>query len=83
MEKLEDRGIIRPPTSTWAPDVCVTARKKDGTVLRVCQNYRALNALKKTDIGGLGDVQNIFDRLRMSEKYYSALDFRVFPNRHR
>lgn len=71
VEKLEKRGIIRPSTSTWAAE-CVTVRKKDGTV-RICQDYRALNALMKTDSGGLGDVQAIFDRLRGS-KYFSALD---------
>lgn len=65
VEKLDKCGIIRPSTWTWAAE-WVTVRKKDGTV-RVCQDYRALNALKKTDSGGLGDFQAVFDRLRGSK----------------
>lgn len=41
--------------------------------MRVCQEYRALNALMKTDSGCLGDVEAIIDRL-LGSNYFSALD---------
>lgn len=41
--------------------------------MRVCQEYRALNALMKTDSGGLGDVRALIDRL-LGSNYFSALD---------
>ena len=38
-------------------------RKKDGTA-RVCQDYRGLNTLPKSDSRGLGDIQSIFDGVK-------------------
>jgi len=55
-------GAIRRSTSAWAAN-CVVVRKKDGTA-RVCQDYRGLNASLKSDSGGLGDIQSIFDGMK-------------------
>ena len=55
-------GAIRRSTSAWAAN-CVVVRKKDETA-RVCQDYRRLNTLLKSDNGGLGDIQNIFDGMK-------------------
>ena len=52
-------GAICKSTSAWAAD-CVVVRKNDGTAM-VCQDYRGLNTLLKSDRGGLGDIQSIFD----------------------
>ena len=69
--KLHERGIIRPSHSAFAA-ACVCIRKKDGT-LRLCQDYRRLNAIIATDSGGLGDILSIFDRVKGSG-YYSSID---------
>ena len=55
-------GAIRKSTSAWASN-CVVVRKKDGTA-RVCQDYRGLSALLKSDSGGLGDIQSTFDGMK-------------------
>lgn len=61
VKKLADRGIFCKSTSTWAAR-CVTVRKKDGT-LRLCQDYRTLNSCMRTDSGGLGNTQEMLQRL--------------------
>ena len=58
---LAEAGINRKSTSAWAAR-CVTVRKKDGS-LRLCQEYRLHISCMKTDSGGLGDIQGIFERL--------------------
>ena len=60
--KQYQTGAIRRSTSAWAAN-CVVVRKKDGTA-RVCQDYRGLNASLKSDSGGLGDIQSIFDGMK-------------------
>lgn len=69
--KLYERGIIEPSTSLWAA-VCVTVRKKEGT-LRLCQDYRRLNYLRELDSGGLGDMQRIFGGLK-GIKYFTSIN---------
>ena len=71
VEKLTERGIIRPSNSQWAAQV-VCVRKSDGT-LRLCVDWRKLNALLKTDSGGLGDIQRIFSNLK-GKKYFTQMD---------
>lgn len=63
--------LIRPfAFERVAQCVCVT--KKNGT-LRLCQDCRKLNMLMKTDSGGLGDSQSIFDRLHGST-FFTTID---------
>ena len=61
VEKLHKSGAIVPSTSQYA-SCCHTVRKKDGTV-RVIQDFRGLNALLKTQSGGLGDILTIHDEM--------------------
>ena len=42
VQKMREKGIIRPLFSSYAAPVC-PVRKRDGT-LRLCIDYRALNA---------------------------------------
>lgn len=58
---LAQRDITLKSTSAWAVP-CVAVRKSDGT-LRLCQDYRVLNQLMKTDSVGQGDIQSVFDRI--------------------
>ena len=71
VDKLTERGIIRPSNSQWAAQV-VCVRKSDGT-LRLCVDWRKLNALLKTDSGGLGDIQRIFSNLK-GKTYFTQMD---------
>ena len=77
---LAKRDIIRRSSSAWTAR-CVTLPKKDGT-LRLCQDYRALNNRTKTDSGGLGDMQGIFQRCQGCS-WFTSIDLaRVFPAAH-
>ena len=68
ISKLLDRGIICPSKSPWAAQVlCV--RKKDGT-MRLCVDWRRLNARLIVDGGGLGDMQSIFSSLK-GKRYFT------------
>ena len=71
IQKMLDRGIIRPSTSPWAAQ-CLCVKKKDGT-LRLCVDWRALNSLLVSDSGGLGDMQSIFDSLK-GKRYFTQID---------
>ena len=61
-KKLLDRGIIRPSNSPWAAQ-CLRVKKKDGT-LRLCIDWRTLNARLVANSGGLGGIQSILDGLK-------------------
>ena len=65
MVKLLQNGSIRQSTSEWAA-ICSTVRKKDGTV-QVVQDFRGINALLKSQSGGLGDLQLIMNEIEGSE----------------
>ena len=69
--KLLKNRSIRQSTSEWATN-CLTFRKKDGTV-QVVQDFRGINALLKSQSGGLGDMQHIMDEMKRS-KYISSID---------
>ena len=60
--KLLDLGIIRPSNSPWAAQ-CLCVRKKDGT-LRLCIDWRTLNARLVANSRGLGGIQTILDGLK-------------------
>ena len=69
--KLLENGSIRESTSEWAAN-CSTLREKDGTV-RAVHDFRGINALFKSQSGGLGDLQHIMDEMEGS-KYFSSID---------
>ena len=69
IEKLHKVGAVVPSTGT---PLVVTLGEKDGTV-RVVQDFRRLNALLKSQSGGLGDLLTIYDGMDQSA-YFSCLD---------
>ena len=69
--KLLKNESIRESTCEWAAN-CSTVRKKDGTV-RVLQDFRGINALLKSQSGGLGELQYIIDEME-GLKYFSSID---------
>ena len=47
LEEMQDHGIIEPAASDWAAPI-ILVKKKDGTI-RLCIDYRQLNAVSQVD----------------------------------
>jgi transposase InsO family protein len=73
LEQLLEGGIIRKSHSPWASNM-VLVRKKDGS-LRVCVDYRELNAKTVKDAYTLPRIDEMLDRLAGS-CYFSILDMK-------
>ena len=67
------RGFIRPSTSPWASPILLV-KKKDGT-MRMCVDYRGLNALTIKNKYPLPRVDELFDQLQ-GKRYFSKVDLR-------
>ena len=55
------RGFIRPSTSPWSSPILLV-KKKDGT-MRMCTDYRGLNAFTIKNKYPLPRVDELFDQL--------------------
>lgn len=64
IQKMLAAGVIQRSTSPWAAGL-VLVRKKDGTV-RMCQDFRQLNARMISNSGGLGDITTIHAQMGKS-----------------
>ncbi|CAI7932408.1 unnamed protein product [Closterium sp. NIES-54] len=73
LDDLLEKGFIRPSTSPYAAPVLFT-RKKDGD-LRLCIDYRALNAITIKNKYPLPRVEELFDMLGEAT-VFSKLDLR-------
>ena len=71
IQKSLDRGIIRESSSPYASPV-VLVRKKDGK-LRLCVDYRCLNAKTHKDAYPLPRIEEALDVLKGAE-YFCSLD---------
>ena len=71
LEGLMDRGVIRPSTSPYAAPI-VVVRKRSGE-LRLCCDFRKLNAITKKDAFPLPRIEDTLDALT-GAKYFSTLD---------
>ena len=71
INKMIESKVIRPSKSPWASCI-VNVRKPDGS-LRVCQDYRRLNALTVKDSYPLPRIDMSLDRLAGS-RWFSTLD---------
>ena len=73
LEELLEKGFIRPSSSPWGcPAIFV--KKKDGT-LRMCVDYRPLNAVTIKNKYPLPRIDNLFDQLA-GAKVFSRIDLR-------
>ena len=73
VEKLQQLDIIEPSASPWASNV-VIVKKKNGQ-LRLCIDYRRVNALTYKDAYPIPKIDACLDALGGS-KYFSSLDLR-------
>ena len=71
LHEMEESGIIERSSSEWAAPI-VLVRKKDGA-LRMCVDYRRLNAVSRADAYPIPRVDDLLDRLGKA-KYITTLD---------
>ena len=78
VKKLVDRGIVCTSNRSWGAR-CAMVRKTDVT-LRLYQDYRTLNRCMRTESVGLGNIQEMFQRLDGDSSFTSIdLASRLFP----
>ncbi|WVZ52559.1 LOW QUALITY PROTEIN: hypothetical protein U9M48_003607 [Paspalum notatum var. saurae] len=75
IDELLEKGFIRKSTSPWASPVLLT-EKKDGT-LRMCVDYRGLNAVTVKNKYPLPRIEDLFDQLK-GACVFSKIDLRSF-----
>ncbi|WVZ53382.1 hypothetical protein U9M48_004333 [Paspalum notatum var. saurae] len=73
IDELLEKGFIRKSTSPWASPVLLT-EKKDGT-LRMCVDYRGLNAVTVKNKYLLPRIEDLFDQLK-GACVFSKIDLR-------
>ncbi|GJY66597.1 putative reverse transcriptase domain-containing protein [Tanacetum coccineum] len=71
LQKLSDKGFIRPSSSPWGAPV-LFVKKKDGS-FRMCINYQELNKLTVKNCYPLPRIDDLFDQLQRSS-VYSKID---------
>ena len=71
LEQMEQDGVIERSSSEWAFPI-VLVKKKDGT-LRMCVDYRRLNAVAVADAYPMPRVDDLIDSLGKA-KYITTLD---------
>ena len=69
LKQMQEDGVIRPSNSPWA-SAMVLVRKKNGS-LRICVDYRRLNAVTKLDAYPLPRIDDLLDQLG-SAKYFTT-----------
>ena len=73
LEELLEKGFIRPSSSPWGC-LAIFMKKKDGT-LRMCVDYRPLNAVTIKNKYPLPHIDTLFDQL-VGAKVFSKIDLR-------
>ncbi|GJS70090.1 putative reverse transcriptase domain-containing protein [Tanacetum coccineum] len=72
LKELQDKGYIRPSSSTWGAPVLFV--KKNGS-FRMCIDYRELNKLTVKNRYPLPRIDDLFDQLQGSQ-FFSKIDLR-------
>ena len=73
LEELLEKGFICPSSSPWGC-LAIFVKKKDGT-LRMCVDYRPLNAVIIKNKYPLPRIDTLFDQLA-GAKVFSKIDLR-------
>ena len=71
IQELADKGVIRPSSSPYASPI-VIVRKKDGSI-RLCVDYRKLNAITWRDAFPLPRIDETLDAIG-GASFFSTLD---------
>ena len=71
LQKMQDRGIIRPSSSPWASPI-VLVRKSNGS-LRFCVDYRKINKVTRKDAYPLPRIDDALDTLSGC-RWFTTLD---------
>jgi hypothetical protein len=74
LQELLDKGFIRPSTSPWGCPALALFVKKDES-LRLCVDYRPLNAVTINNKYPLSRIDVLFDQL-VGAKVFSKIDLR-------
>ena len=73
LEELLEKGFIHPSSSPWGC-IAIFVKNKDGT-LRMCVDYRPLNAVTIKNKYPLPRINTLFDQLA-GVKVFSKIDLR-------
>ncbi|GKA87969.1 putative reverse transcriptase domain-containing protein [Tanacetum coccineum] len=73
LKELQDKGFIRPSSSSWVALV-LFVKKKDGS-FRMCTDYRELNKLTVKNRYPIPRINDLFDQLQRSQ-FFSKIDLR-------
>ena len=73
-EELLEKDFIRPSSSPWGC-LAIFVKKKDGT-LRMCADYRPLNAVTIKNKYSLPHIDTLLDQLA-GAKVFSKIDLRL------
>jgi hypothetical protein len=73
LQELLDKGYVRPSSSLWG-SLALFVKKKDGS-LRMCVDYRPLNAVTIKNKYPLPRIDVLFDQLA-GAKVFSKIDLR-------
>ena len=73
LQKLLDKGFIRPSVSPWGASV-LFVKKKDGT-LQMCINYQKINKVTVKNKYPMLIIEDLFDQLKEAS-VFSKIDFR-------
>ena len=71
LQEMLEQGIIEPSQGEWTSPI-VVVKKKDGDI-RICIDYRKLNAVTKRDAYPMPRIDDILDELGQA-KYITTLD---------
>ena len=71
IELMLRQGIIEPASSEWASPI-VIIKKKDDTI-RLCVDYRRLNAMTQVDAYPMPRIDDILDQVGQA-RYITTLD---------
>ena len=71
LDEMKQNGIIEPSSSEWSAPIVVVP-KKDGNI-RLCVDFRKLNAVTPMDAYPMPRIDELIDRLRKA-KFITTLD---------
>ena len=71
IDKMLEKGIIQTSESPWASPVVIVPKKTGD--LRICVDYRPLNAITVTDSYPIPNMQDQLENFRTA-KFFTALD---------